>query len=452
MTRYRLDPSTKAVGDGTAVLGGSPLRLFRLTPDGAALYRRIAAGESVEPSALTDRLLAGGAIHPVVEPDEPHKHGPGDVTVVIPTHQDEPNRLYGLLRHCTEATTVVFVDDSSDPPLTGVRGASVVRLRHNSGPAAARNAGLRSVQTPLVAFVDSDVDLHDGWLDGLLGHFDDDRVGFVAPRVASGPAAAGADAAVARYEEHHSPLDLGTEPARIEPGTRVSYVPGAVLVARTAAIQQIGGFDTRLRVGEDVDAVWRLVESGHRCRYEPSAVVEHTPRPTWASWLAQRVAYGSSAAPLARRHRGALAPVRTTGWSIAVWLLVSGRRPLAALGLASYTGVALGRMVPGIGGSEAARLVALGHLHAGRLLAMAVRRVWWPFIIGGAVRSRWCRRVLACSVLATAVDRRRVDRIVIGLVDDVAYGVGVWRGVIRWREPGPLLPAITSWPGRATDR
>jgi hypothetical protein len=220
VTRYRLDSSTALVGDGTNVLGGSPLRLFRLTPGGRDTFRRIAAGEPVETSTLTDALLDSGAIHPVIDATEPHTFSVSDVTVVVPTHDAAPNRLYDILRHCTETAGVIFVDDGSEEPISGVRGATVVRLRHNAGPGSARNAGYRGVETPLVAFVDTDVELHGGWLDALLAHFDDERVALVAPRVASGAATAGADISVARYEERHSPLDLGREPARIAAGTR----------------------------------------------------------------------------------------------------------------------------------------------------------------------------------------------------------------------------------------
>ena len=97
------------------------------------------------------------------------------MTVVVPTHETPPARLYDILRHCLDTAGVMFVDDGSGTPLTGVRGATLVRLRHNSGPAAARNAGARAAETPIVAFVDTDVDLHPGWLDGLLWHFDDPR-------------------------------------------------------------------------------------------------------------------------------------------------------------------------------------------------------------------------------------------------------------------------------------
>ena len=175
-----------------------------------------------------------------------------------------------------------------------------------------------------MAFVDVDVTPSPGWLDRLLGHFADERVAAVAPRVMAAPASG----AIARYELDHSPLDLGAQPARVAPGTRVSYVPAAALVARTAIIREVGGFDERLRTGEDVDLVWRLVGAGHRVRYEPAVVVTHDPRATWRAWAAQRIGYGASAAPLARRHPGAVAPVRVSGWTVAVWGLLAGR-PMA---------------------------------------------------------------------------------------------------------------------------
>jgi hypothetical protein len=38
------------------------------------------------------------------------------------------------------------------------------------------------------------------------------------------------------------------------------------------------------------------------------------------------------------------------------------------------------------------------------------------------------------------------------LVDDVAYSVGLWQGVIRERTIEPLRPSFTSWPGRSANR
>ena len=255
------------------------------------------AGTSLD--GLVDRLVDAGAIHPhhVASP-----YGTGDVTVVVPAFVLGESALAEIVRLCPGVAAVIAIDDASEPPVHAVDGARVLRLRTNAGPAVARNAGLGAVTTPLVAFVDTDVRLQPGWLDLLLPHFADRRVGLVAPRVASAPGAG----PVAGYERGNSPLDLGPEPGRIAPGTRLSYVPAAAIVVRTDALRAIGGFDRSLRFGEDVDAVWRLIEAGWRCRYEPAVVVHHRPRGSWRGLIAQRISYGSSAAPLAKRHHGAL--------------------------------------------------------------------------------------------------------------------------------------------------
>ncbi len=446
---YRLDASTRIVGDvgdgdETTMLGGSPLRLFRLSAAGRRAFDEIASGVSVAPSRLTEQLLDAGAIHPV-RPDlgalPRQRFTPNDVTVVVPTHETAPARVYGLLSHCLDTAGVTFVDDGSGTPLSGVRGATLLRLRHNSGPAAARNAGARAAETPVVAFVDTDVDLHPGWLEGLLWHFDDPRVGFVAPRVASGPAVDGGDRRVARYEERHSPLDLGAEPARIVAGTRVSYVPAAVLLVRKDALDEVGGFDASLRCGEDVDAVWRLAEAGWRGRYEPAVVVNHQPRRTWRDLAAQRRAYGGSAAALAGRHGSAVAPVRMSPWSLGVWGLAAAGRPFSAAGIAGGTALALVPKLRGVPAAESLRLAGFGHLAAGSSLLTAARRVWLPLVGVGALwspRARW----VAAAALAPAMLRGGPAR----LVDDASYALGVWQGVLSRRRLAPLLPALTSWP------
>ncbi|MET0460265.1 MAG: mycofactocin biosynthesis glycosyltransferase MftF [Ilumatobacteraceae bacterium] len=440
MTIYTLDGSTRRPPGSEVVIGGSPLRVFRLTAAGSRAYERIAAGEDIEPGSgmdrLVDRLLDAGAIHPHPTTSP---YTAADVTVVVPALVLGDSSLIEIVRSCPGVAAVIAVDDASDPPVHAVAGARVLRLRTNAGPAVARNAGLGATSTPLIAFVDTDVRLEPGWIDRLLPHFTDDRVGLVAPRVASAPGAG----PLAGYEQGHSPLDLGPQPGRIAPGTRLSYVPAAALVVRTDALRAIGGFDRQLRLGEDVDAVWRLVEAGWRCRYEPAAVVHHRPRSSWRGLVAQRIAYGSSAAALAKRHRGALAPVRMSGWSAGAWGLAAAGHPAAGLAVAAGTAAALVRKLPGVPARESMRLAGLGHLYAGRLLADAARRTWWPLLVGGAVVSPRVRRLAALSVVPALLGGG-LPR----LVDDLAYGAGVWKGVFAEREPGPITPRFTSWPGR----
>src|SRR5688572_15411105 len=97
-TRYRLDRGLQRFG--RAIVGGSPLKLFRVTDAGAAVVDRIAAGEAVAASALVTALAEAGAIHP--EPDR-SPFGPDDVTIVVPT--------YGVPRRVPAGA--VLVDDGS---------------------------------------------------------------------------------------------------------------------------------------------------------------------------------------------------------------------------------------------------------------------------------------------------------------------------------------------------
>ncbi len=409
--RFVLDRTWTPVGE-RAVMAGSPPRLFRLTEAGAAVVAAIARGDAVAPSRLVDRLLDAGAIHPHIGVESGHPlAGITDVTVVTP-------QLGGTVVDDGRIT----VDDGSEPSLAG----AALRLDRNAGPAAGRNAGRRVVDTPFVLFVDADVDIdqldpthpdHEGWWAVLLGHFDDPRVGLVAPRVAG---------------DDGSSLDLGAEPAIIRAGSRVSYVPGATLLVRAAAFDDVGGFDPTLRTGEDVDLVWRLDQAGWRCRYEPAATVRHRRRSTRTDRWAQQVKYGSSSGPLALRHPGALAPFRSGGWSAALLAALALGRPFAAAGAFAASVRRLTATAPDFDHATAAAAAGRAHLAAGRQFLAAIRRAWWPILLPFA----WSRRVRWLLLGAVAAAPRQVTR-------DVAFSIGLWRSVVRSRDPGSLLPDVS---------
>ncbi len=297
-----------------------------------------------------------------------------------------------------------------------------MRLGRNRGPGAARNAGRTHASTPLLAFVDADVTLpSQDWLAQLLPHFDDPQVALVAPRVLGDPTAS---------------LDLGTEPARIRAGSRVSYVPAAAIVIRAAAFDDVGGFDERLRFGEDVDLVWRLDQAGWRCRYEPAVSVHHAARPDWVGRLRQQVGYGSSAAALAQRHPHLLSPVRVNGWMAAAWTALATGHPVAAVAMAFANTATVARNLADVPTADVVRLTATSYLSGARQVASTIRRVWWPLAAVACVVSRRARWVTAASI---AADPRATPT-------DVAYGWGVWSGMVRRRTWRPMIPAISSWP------
>ncbi|HEY5877010.1 MAG TPA: mycofactocin biosynthesis glycosyltransferase MftF [Ilumatobacteraceae bacterium] len=448
VTRFALDPSCRVVDGGRVLLGGSPLTLFRLGPGGIDVVDAIRSGRA--PAAgherLTDRLVESGAAHPQPRPGS----GPArtEVTLVIPAYGAPPARLAALVR-CTGAGAAVVVDDASTRPIDAVAGATVVRLERNHGPGAARQAGVALATTPYVAFLDTDTLPSSAWLDALLPHFTDERVGLVAPRIRSTPGRG----LLARYERWRSPLDLGPAPARVRSGTRISYVPAAAVVVRIAALTAVGGFDATLRFGEDVDLVWRLDAAGWRVRYEPASTVLHDPRPSFGEWARQRFNYGSSAAPLADRHPGALAPARMNRWSAAAWG-VGVVAPPAGVAIAAATTAMLARKLATLQHPWriAGRLAGLGHLFAGRILAAALVRAWFPFAVIAALMSRRARLITGVAVVAPPLvawirDRPEIDPVrAIGLhiADDLAYGAGLWRGMARARSLAAIRPVLTT--------
>jgi mycofactocin system glycosyltransferase len=459
--RFSPDPSVEVRSGGRVLLGGSPLRVVRLTGAGAEVARQALDGEPVPAgtatTALVRRLLDGGLIHPVPQ-DGPY--GPDEVTVVVPVRGEVPAELLAGLG---PVATVIVVDDASPTPVvvpdTTPAGSPVHLIRRpaQGGPAAARNTGLAAVETVLVAFLDADCVPRPGWLDGLLPHLGDPEVAVVAPRIV--PVDLGSGAGVlARYEATRSALDLGPRPARVRARSRVSFVPSAALLARVDVLRDAGGFDAIMAVGEDVDLIWRLDESGHTVRYEPAATVAHRHRTTFRAWARRRFDYGTSAGPLATRHPGALVPVEASPWSLAVWGLGIAGHPVAGLGVAGATIVALARRLGAVEDAPAlaARLAGQGHLAAGRLLAQSVVRPWWPvsLLLAAVVPSRRLRRALLLAAIVPPViewatehpSHGPVTYVGLRLADDMAYSAGVWVGAVQARTAEPLVPDLTSWP------
>jgi mycofactocin system glycosyltransferase len=454
--RIAFDPGTQFVGSDV-LFGGSPPRLLRLNAAGIRALEELRGGPVGSPDSgrLARRLTDTGLAHP--RPPEPGQ--PAEVTVVIPV-RDRPLGLDRCLAALGTGYPVIVVDDGSEDPAAtaGVcrrHGARLVRRPAPGGPGPARNDGLALVTTPLVAFLDSDCVAGPGWIGKLAAHFADPMVGAVAPRVrpATGNSAAG------RYLAARAPLDLGPQEARAAPLTRLSYVPTAALLVRVGTVPA-GGFDPGLRYGEDVDLIWRMIGAGWRVRYDPGAEVSHAEPEAWPAVLARRFRYGSSAAPLARRHPGRVPPLILQAWPAAAVAALLAGRPLTAL--AAY-GAGTGQLVELLREWGVPVTGVLGPM------AGSVRQTWldtgrWsvqyalPVVAAGLARpggrsrkTRICRR-LALGSLALGPpaaewlrSRPRLDpvRFTLGyLADEAAYGAGVYRGALAGRIAAPLLPRI----------
>ncbi|BBZ26823.1 mycofactocin system glycosyltransferase [Mycolicibacterium madagascariense] len=456
----QVDRRVRVLGEGSALLGGSPTRLLRLAP---AAQTMLSSGRlevhDAQSAQLARTLLDATVAHPRPASGPSHR----DVTVVIPVRDNAIglNRLVRSLR----GMRVIVVDDGSSPPVEVADFAGphcdIRLLRHDAsrGPAAARNTGLAACDTDFVAFLDSDVVPRRGWLEALLGHFCDPAVALVAPRIVGLREPGNL---VARYEAVRSSLDLGLREAPIVPYGTVSYAPSAAIICRRSTLQQVGGFDESLSSGEDVDLCWRFIEAEARLRYEPIALVGHDHRTKLRDWLVRKAFYGSSAAPLAIRHPGKTAPLVLSGWTMLVWVLLamgSSVGLVASTVVAAITGRKIAKALDTVDTEprEVAAVAAQGLWSAALQLASAICRHYWPVALVAAILFRRCRQVVLVAAVVDGVvdwvgrngnaddDGKRVGLLgylLLKRLDDLAYGYGLWRGVLRERHLGALKPQI----------
>lgn len=442
--RVRIRPEVEWHGAGDLLLGGSPLRALRVAPTALSLLH----GDLLEvrcprSRALAERLLDANVADPdlrsvpVADPDT--------VTVVVPV-RDRPEQLDRALDALHPLACLVVDDASHDPAAVAAvaarHGARVIRLPTNVGPAGARNAGSRQVETPYVAFVDSDVTVAADVLLRLARHFADQRVALVAPLVRS-VARSPHPKWFERYDERSSSLELGYRGCEVRPGAHVAWLPSACLIARADALGD--GFDEKMRVGEDVDLVWRLLAAEAIVRYDPSEVAYHDARDRVRDWLGRKFVYGTGGAPLAQRHgdRTAVAAL-SPSMAVAASALLLRRRwaaPLAAICLLHSRQALAAALPTDARPTLTTRLALRGLGWALRQEAALLLRHWAPPVLLGCVLSPQLRRAVvsallvdtalalptatrlpACEVSAHFISRR---------LDDLAYGAGLWAGLLH---------------------
>jgi GT2 family glycosyltransferase len=217
--------------------------------------------------------------------------------------------------------TVVDTDPSSGS--TEIVTAAFPGVRYvpacHHGLSAARNIGIRSCHGAVIGFAADDVTVHPGWIGVWQRVFDDPEIiaatGLVLPAELATPA---------QYAHQNGELwdfraaEFGRTFFR---SWRRIGVPtwwlgtGANMAFRRQAFERVGSFDERLGAGaagssEDCELWYRLLEAGHRCRYEPAAVAFHTHRTDWKGLSVQTFTQmrGHVAALLFQfdryRHRG----------------------------------------------------------------------------------------------------------------------------------------------------
>ena len=445
-TRVSLDEHATFL-DRDLVSGGSPWRLLRLAGASRAVAQRWQYGGFVRPGEerLARTLVQQGLLHPHFVRDLNVE----EIDVIVPVFNDDGS-LRRLLAEL-EGFHVTIVDDGSRDTgdVTACAKdfhATLLRLRENEGPSRARNAAVLATDRPLLWFIDTDVSMESPRevAQRLCTAFSDPLVAVTAPRV-QGPEG---PSIREKFERHFSPLDMGERSGLVVPGGPVGYVPSACLMVRRTAFGE--GFDEALRVGEDVDFVWRLHDQGWLIRYEAAVIVTHRARSSWRAWWLQRQRYGASSGELAKRHGARLAPFRSDAWTLLAWTSVLAGRPSIGgriVRAARNHAHAKNFETADDPGAVASEVVTRNMVRAGGPLARGVVRTFGGALLLAALHPRLRTRALILFAVGTAWrwrhHRPHVTDIPLGVADDLAYGVGVAQGAWQTKSFRTLTPSVT---------
>jgi glycosyltransferase involved in cell wall biosynthesis len=192
---------------------------------------------------------------------------PADVSVVIPTFRRR--EVLALAVRSVRAQSVapreiIVVDDCSGPAfddvLESLSGeARIVRLTHNQGPAAARNAGVQNARSTFVAFLDSD----DAWAPDKLER----QLAYLAAHPDCDGVHTGVIVATSSEQR---PETLGKPPRlTLQHILRQREVVTSSLMIRRATFLRAGGFDSRIVSSEDYELSIRLVAGGANIDFLP---------------------------------------------------------------------------------------------------------------------------------------------------------------------------------------
>jgi len=168
----------------------------------------------------------------------------------------------------------------------------LVRVDRNLAPSEARNLGLGMAESELVALIDNDVLVEDGWLERMIECLDETGAAAVGPLTCEGEPLgervhfAGGSVTIendegsrrVRDKMFHAQRKLVNVQAELE-RQEVTLLELHTMLVRREVIEEVGGLDEELSTRYHLDWCMRVAQAGHKMYFEPAAVVHYLPGP-----------------------------------------------------------------------------------------------------------------------------------------------------------------------------
>jgi hypothetical protein len=329
-----------------------------------------------------------------------------DVTLVIPA-RDAARTIGDCLdaaiavrdRAGSRLARIILVDDGSKDATVAAAESRGIEVRRSGGrgAGAARNEGFRAATTDLVWFVDSDCVAAPDALELLLPHLDPAGVGGVGGTYGIAP-----DATLLERLIHE---EIMVRHGRMPEET--NFLATFNVLYRRKILDALDGFDERYLKGQDAEFAFRVLEAGHRLRFERGSVVRHFHADRLGRYLRVQRGQGYWRVALHLEHRG-----HAGGDSYSS--LLDHLQPFAAAALVPATAVALVGLLALPSASTRVLAAAPCALLALFPMALAMTRRAGPamlaFVPLGAVRAVWRAAGLSMGVVDRALGRGAIAR------------------------------------------
>lgn len=256
------------------------------------------------------------------------------VSVVIPNFNGESllernlPSVYRALESAGVAYEIIVPDDAStDNSVSFLKkqypAVLVVESKENGGFSINTNRGILQASKDLVLILNSDIELHDTYFQGLFRYFSDSRTFGVTGRIIGMDADNIQDAA--KFPECSFADIKGTRNYLLQDSLPEEWVPTFFLTGANALIDRkklldLGGYCELFSpfYSEDTEMGLRAWRLGYRCYYEHQAVCRHPLSATIKKYCTRRKVY-----IISKRNKMYLHFLHLNGWELRAWFILT---------------------------------------------------------------------------------------------------------------------------------